>query len=83
MRVLAGLFLLLACGLPGPASAGVPTRAPLEDIGLPFWCDWGYDWDEECYTDSGPSFASASFGLPAYRARLVVSSSLPATGVVP
>jgi hypothetical protein len=32
---------------------------------------------------SNPYFASASFGLPGYRARLVVSYSLPATGVVP
>ena len=121
------------------------TRAPLEDVGLPFWCDWGNDWDERCYTDntasgararlragsdgldgradnhlrvervgltgvvsdwatgaasnhgvllklpeeeenygvSGPYFASASFGLPAYRTCLVVSNSVPATGVVP
>jgi hypothetical protein len=69
----------------------VLTRAPLEDVGMPFWCDWGYDRDERCYTDTKEreldfepaTTASASFGLPAYRARLVVSYSLPATGVVP
>jgi hypothetical protein len=90
MRLLACLFLLLGCGLPGRASAGMPTRAPLEDVGMPF-CDRGYDRDERCCTDTKEreldfepaATASASFGLPAYRARLVVSYSLPATGVVP
>ena len=22
---------------------------PAEDVSIPFWCDWGYDWDERCY----------------------------------
>jgi hypothetical protein len=83
MRLLACLFLLLSRGLTRRASAGVAPRAPLEDVGLPFWSDLGYDWDERCWTDNGPYFGSASFGLPAHRARLVVSYSLPATGVVP
>jgi hypothetical protein len=52
MRLLVCLLLLLSCGLPGRATAGVLTQAPLEDVGLPFWCDWGYDWDERCYRDN-------------------------------
>jgi hypothetical protein len=26
---------------------------PAQDVSLPFWCDWGYDWDERCYRDDG------------------------------
>ncbi|HKO75090.1 MAG TPA: DNRLRE domain-containing protein [Gaiellaceae bacterium] len=51
MRVLACLFLLVACLLPAPAAGGAFSRTPVEDVGIPFWCDWGYDWDERCYRD--------------------------------
>ena len=29
----------------------VVTLAPVEDVSLPFRCNWGYDWDERCYRD--------------------------------
>lgn len=51
MRLLACLFLVAVCLSPPPAAGGSFARAPLEDIGIPFWCDWGYDWDERCYRD--------------------------------
>ena len=51
MRLLACLFLVAACVCPAPASGGSFLRSPLEDVGIPFWCDWGYDWDERCYRD--------------------------------
>jgi hypothetical protein len=51
MRILGCLFLLAACLCPPPAAGGSFARAPLEDVGIPFWCDWGYDWDERCYRD--------------------------------
>src|SRR5215210_2181607 len=39
----------------GPAQAGndpaTYRAAPSADVSLPFWCDWGYDWDERCYRD--------------------------------
>ena len=39
----------------GPAraetDATVYRTAPSADVALPFWCDWGYDWDERCYRD--------------------------------
>jgi hypothetical protein len=53
------LLLLIAIGhLTGGSSASaVGTRtnalAPVQDVSLPFWCDWGYDWDERCYRDDG------------------------------
>jgi hypothetical protein len=52
MRRLLPIVALVACLAPGLARAGSLTSAPVEDLGLPFWCDWGYDWDERCYTDN-------------------------------
>ena len=51
MRLLACLFLVTACVCPAPAAGGSFVRAPLEDVGISFSCDWGYDWDERCYRD--------------------------------
>ena len=47
------LVALVATGGPAHAATEVVTyrAAPSADVGLPFWCDWGYDWDERCYRD--------------------------------
>lgn len=48
------LVLAVALALAGGARAErlkMATLAPIEDLSLPFWCDWGYDWDERCYWD--------------------------------
>ena len=53
MRVV--VLVLLAMALLTPAATvAVTVRTPVDDVGIPFWCDWGYDWDERCYRDSGP-----------------------------
>jgi hypothetical protein len=52
MRFLALVFILVAWAQ--PAAAATVTIRPSADAGLPFWCDWGYDWDERCYPDDGP-----------------------------
>src|SRR5262245_51297424 len=52
IRLLASLTLLAAFSLPASAVGGVLVRAPVEDVGMPFWCDRGYDWDERCYIDN-------------------------------
>jgi hypothetical protein len=52
MRLL--LVFVAALALSGAAQADdvrVSTLAPVEDVSLPFWCDWGYDWQERCYRD--------------------------------
>jgi hypothetical protein len=46
--------VLAALVLAAPAFAGearTATVVPAEDVSLPFFCDWGYDWDERCYRD--------------------------------
>ena len=60
MSLLACLFLLAACLCPPPAAAGSFARAPLEDVGFPFWCDWGYEWDERCRDDTAHCRSAAS-----------------------
>src|SRR6266508_4267912 len=59
MRFLAVLIAALACvGAARAAEVRVATLSPVEDVSLPFFCDWGYDWDERCYRDD-----SARLGL--------------------
>jgi hypothetical protein len=54
MRFIAISVVLLVVAA-GPAQAEtravVHRSAPAADVGLPFWCDWGYDWEERCYVD--------------------------------
>jgi hypothetical protein len=51
MRFLLGVVLALS--IASQAGATVTVRTPVEDVGFPFWCAWGYDWDERCYRDFG------------------------------
>jgi hypothetical protein len=59
VRVRALLLALatVACALTGSTAARAGTAPtlvtlrPVEDVSFPFWCDWGYDWDERCYRD--------------------------------
>jgi hypothetical protein len=47
------LVLLVAAAGPARAQADatVYSTPPSADVSFPFWCDWGYDWDERCYRD--------------------------------
>jgi hypothetical protein len=51
--LLLGLVLVLASPAAAPGATRVAVLGPVEDVSLPFWCDWGYDWDERCYQDNG------------------------------
>jgi hypothetical protein len=50
--VLALVALVITAG-PARAEGGatLSRTAPSADVSLPFWCDWGYDWDERCWRD--------------------------------
>jgi hypothetical protein len=46
------VLLCAALALAGAAHAGevrTVSVPPVDDVSFPFWCDWGYDWDERCY----------------------------------
>lgn len=52
--------VLAALAFAGAARGGdlrVVTISPVDDVSLPFWCDWGYDWDERCYRLDGDRLA--------------------------
>jgi hypothetical protein len=83
------LLLLLAIGLvvcsPGASATGTRTTllAPVQDVSLPFWCDWGYDWDERCYRDDGDRLPIGGDDDKLWRAALRFStSSVPAGSTV-
>jgi hypothetical protein len=54
MRSLAVFVAAAALWLAPGAAAATVTVQPSADVGLPFWCDWRYDWEERCYADHGP-----------------------------
>lgn len=53
---------------------------PGADVGLPFWCNWGYDWEERCYQDDGPRLPIGGSDDKVWRAALRFSlSQVPAS----
>jgi len=52
MKVFAVLFAALVL-VPAALAGGYQTAVlpAVEDVSMPFMCDWGYDWDERCYRD--------------------------------
>jgi hypothetical protein len=68
------LFVLaLAALLVGGSKAGASTTVslqPNEDVGLPFWCDWSYDWEARCYRDEGPRLPIGGSDDKVWRAAL-------------
>jgi hypothetical protein len=81
MRLLTLLLVAaLACaGAARGADIRVSTLVPVEDVSLPFWCDWGYDWDERCYREDGPRLAVGGDTDKVWRSALrFPTPSLPA-----
>jgi hypothetical protein len=81
MRLSALVLLVVALGLSVQPAAATTTAAaiqPSADVGLPFWCDWSYDWDERCYRDDGPRLPVGGVDDKVWRSALRFSlSSLP------
>jgi hypothetical protein len=50
----AALVSLVLAVAAAPAGAAVRTvvERPAAEASFPFFCDWGYDWDERCYRDT-------------------------------
>lgn len=85
MRRLALLVLLAALTSPGAASAASATvaLAPAADVGLPFWCDWSYDWESRCYRDDGQRLPLGGAGDKVWRSSLRFSlDSIPAEATI-
>jgi hypothetical protein len=79
------LTVLAAVGLSAPAAAPATTIAigPTADVGLPFWCDWGYDWESRCFRDDGVRLPIGGAGDKVWRAALRFPlASVPAGATV-
>ena len=70
------LAALAACSSSASADgSGVVRLQPTQDVSLPFWCDWGYDWDERCYRDDGDRLPVGGEDDKLWRAALRFSMS--------
>lgn len=80
------LLLAAVVGLSAPADVGAARTisiAPSADVGLPFWCDWGYDWEERCFRDDGPRLPIGGVDDKVWRAALRFSlAAVPAWATV-
>jgi hypothetical protein len=81
------LILITLVATASSASAGseaITYRVmPSADVGLPFWCDWGYDWDERCYRDFSDRLPVGGDADKAWRSALRFPlSPIPSNAVV-
>ena len=57
--------------------------APSADVGLPFWCDWSYDWEARCFREDGPRLPIGGVDDKVWRAALRFPlTSIPAGATV-
>ena len=58
---------------------GVPVDLVVADVSFPFWCDWGYDWEERCWWDDSSRLAVGGDADKVWRAGVRFElSGLPA-----
>jgi hypothetical protein len=80
------LVFVVALALAGAARAAGPritTFPVVDDMSLPFWCDWGYDWDERCYRDDSDRLGVGGVDDKVWRAALRFSlAALPPGALV-
>lgn len=85
MRSFLLLLLLLSALWAGPAGAEPRTvlLPAVADLGLPFWCEWGYDPEERCFRDDGPRLPVGGAEDKVWRSALRFSfASVPASADV-
>jgi len=72
MRRASLLAVLAAAILAAPGASATFTVAipPSADIGFPFWCDWGYDWESRCFREDGARLPIGGAGDKVWRAGL-------------
>ena len=66
-----------------PGALRSVSIAPSADVGLPFWCDWSYDWEARCFRDDGPRLPIGGVDDKVWRAAFASRSpSIPAGATV-
>jgi hypothetical protein len=61
---------LMLAGAAHASEVRVATTTPVEDLSLPFWCDWGYDWNERCFRDDSERLGVGGVDDKVWRAAL-------------
>lgn len=88
MRLVFALLVSLLLALAGARVARasevrVVTVPAVEDISLPFWCDWSYDWEARCYRDDSSRLGVGGVDDKVWRAALRFSlAAVPPGSVV-
>ncbi len=83
MRAFVVAILCVALWAAGGGRAAVVSIPPETDVGLPFWCDWSYDWESRCYRDEGPRLPIGGVDDKVWRAALRFSlASVPAGAAI-
>jgi hypothetical protein len=83
----AALLLVVSAALAAwwPPAAGATTISipPSADVGFPFLCDWGYDWESRCFRDDGARLPIGGADDKVWRAGLRFSlAAVPAGATV-
>jgi hypothetical protein len=85
MPLLLGVALALA-GASSSARASelqVVSLPAVQDVSLPFMCEWGYDWEERCYRDDFDRLEIGGVDDKVWRSALRFSlASIPASATV-
>jgi hypothetical protein len=86
VKLLTPLLVALAFVVVGSAGATdlrVTTLPAVADVSFPFWCDWGYDWDERCYRDDSDRLGVGGVDDKVWRAAVRFPvDALPRSAVV-
>jgi hypothetical protein len=85
LPLLVTLLLALTGSVPAaaePAPVAVRLQA-VQDVSLPFWCSWGYDWEERCYRDDTERLPIGGDADKVWRAALRFSlATIPSDAVI-
>jgi TGF-beta propeptide len=83
MRALVVAIVCAALWAGGLGRAAVVVVPPEADVGLPFWCDWSYDWESRCYRDGGARLPIGGVDDKVWRAALRFPlASVPRTAAI-
>jgi hypothetical protein len=84
VKLLAAALVALAfAGSAGATDVRVTTLPASADMSMPFWCDWGYDWDERCYRDDSERLGVGGVDDKVWRAAVRFSlDALPRSAIV-
>jgi TGF-beta propeptide len=84
VKLVLALISLIALLSAPTARADILRTQAVADVSFPFWCDWGYDWNERCWWDDSTRLAVGGDVDKVWRAgvRFALSDLPPGSGVL-